>query len=72
VLTIAALTGEPLDLAIIDATMWICTYDIRSFYITAATSRLFEHGVFMWITRYLSAELWLTGLVTNKTYHYHE
>jgi hypothetical protein len=29
--------GEPLDLAIVDAAMWTCTYDTRSLYITATT-----------------------------------
>jgi hypothetical protein len=38
--------GEPLDLAIVDAAMWTCTYGIRSLYITAATPTLLEHGVF--------------------------
>jgi hypothetical protein len=52
--------GEPLDLAIVDAAMWTCTYDTRSLYITATTSTLLEHGVFF-------GRVMVNWLVTNKS-----
>jgi hypothetical protein len=58
-------SGEPLDLAIVDAAMWTCTYDIRSLYIIAATPTLLEHGVFFGGVK-------VKWLVTNEPHPHHE
>ena len=57
------ISGELLDLAIADAAMWTCTYDIRFLHITATISILLEHGIFMC---FMTFPLSLSGVMVNR------